>query len=351
MQTITIKAKDTLFFRDGKPFSMGGETFAQGLFPPPPSVIYGAIRSTYIARQLSRGVSLSDAIEKSEALYIHSFGLKIGSDRQMACPKDLIVPNTKKYETRELHLIEAPSNSNNKTPYTLKSKISEKTVNGLFLMDALNIEDYIAGNPGNLPVQKLSEFMISEPKVGIARNPHSHAAAEGRLYRMQFNRLSGKGKREINDLSFEIGFEGIELSEKGWLTLGSDRRIASYETTDAIYPKRVKLDSARFKIYLSTPAVFKEGWIPQAFLKENDLELLTAAIGKPLSIGGWDIKKKRPKPMIKAVPEGSVYYVEAESAEKAQQTVDKINGKSISDNLNGINYKKQGFGIAYAAKV
>ena len=46
---IKIDAIDTLFFKDGKPFSMGDETWADGIFPPPPSVIYGALRSIYFS--------------------------------------------------------------------------------------------------------------------------------------------------------------------------------------------------------------------------------------------------------------------------------------------------------------
>lgn len=49
MPTIEIQALDTLFFRDGKPFDMGDDNWAEGIFPPPPSVIYGALRSAYFA--------------------------------------------------------------------------------------------------------------------------------------------------------------------------------------------------------------------------------------------------------------------------------------------------------------
>lgn len=60
---ISLEAIDTLFFRDGKPFTMGEDNFASGIFPPAPSVLYGALRSAYFAcdvDSLSR-VNSSDA--------------------------------------------------------------------------------------------------------------------------------------------------------------------------------------------------------------------------------------------------------------------------------------------------
>ena len=55
---IRIKALDTLFFRDGKPFTSGEETWADGTFPPYPSVLYGALRTWFITNQKT----LSDEI-------------------------------------------------------------------------------------------------------------------------------------------------------------------------------------------------------------------------------------------------------------------------------------------------
>ncbi len=53
--------------------------------------------------------------------------------------------------------------------------------------------------------------------------------------------------------------------------------------------------------------------------------------------------KKEPKPMYKAVPEGSVYYFEILSGDKNELC--RIHGKSVSDI-----YPEQGFGICYVGK-
>lgn len=49
---IEIQALGTLFFRDGKPFTMGAETYAEGIFPPLPSTIYGALRTGHILAKI-----------------------------------------------------------------------------------------------------------------------------------------------------------------------------------------------------------------------------------------------------------------------------------------------------------
>jgi CRISPR-associated protein Cmr3 len=55
---IELNPLDTLFFRDGKPFAMGEETWADGIFPPPPSVIYGALRTAWFANNIEEFVRL-----------------------------------------------------------------------------------------------------------------------------------------------------------------------------------------------------------------------------------------------------------------------------------------------------
>ncbi|HEC25711.1 MAG TPA: hypothetical protein ENI54_06865, partial [bacterium] len=49
---VEIDALDTLFFRDGKPFTMAENRWADTVFPPFPSVIYGALRSAYFANHI-----------------------------------------------------------------------------------------------------------------------------------------------------------------------------------------------------------------------------------------------------------------------------------------------------------
>ncbi|MDN5331974.1 MAG: CRISPR-associated protein Cmr3 [Tepidanaerobacteraceae bacterium] len=68
--------------------------------------------------------------------------------------------------------------------------------------------------------------------------------------------------------------------------------------------------SRKYKIILNTPSFFEKGWMPDLSRFGVKVKLLAAALGKPMSIGGWDMKANGPKIMARAVPAGSVYYYE-----------------------------------------
>jgi CRISPR-associated protein Cmr3 len=77
-------------------------------------------------------------------------------------------------------------------------------------------------------------------------------------------------------------------------------------------------------------------------------------LGKPKSIGGFDLYKKSPKSISKYVPEGSVYYFEIINADNNnwKEILKNLNFKTIyefynKDNKDYIlleNLKKEGFG-------
>lgn len=110
---------------------------------------------------------------------------------------------------------------------------------------------------------------------------------------------------------------------------------------DVIEDVKAKIDkTGYFKLILITPAFFKEGWKPDMESLGVNAQLISANIGKPVSIGGWDMDENYPKPMSKAVPSGSVYYYKllADSADELMEKVYK----------NGVSYKRssEGFGIS-----
>lgn len=49
---IEMKPLDTLFFRDSKPFSRGEDTWADTIFPPYPSTVYGALRTAWFKQNI-----------------------------------------------------------------------------------------------------------------------------------------------------------------------------------------------------------------------------------------------------------------------------------------------------------
>ena len=97
MLNLHIDAADTLFFRDGRPFTMGEDTHVESVnFPPMPSVVYGALRTAFIS-QNTHLFSLEKLIELSDKLEIKSIALRTSNNNTfLPMPKDLVVPKNKK---------------------------------------------------------------------------------------------------------------------------------------------------------------------------------------------------------------------------------------------------------------
>jgi CRISPR-associated protein Cmr3 len=326
---------------------MGEDSFAQGIFPPPPSVMHGVLRSVFVSQKLEGGHFTETGIQSSAALKLRFLALQIGVDCWFPKPADLLVLKKKK-EARLLQLMTKPKYSNAATPEVLVSTSDEKTEDEPHLVGAATLENYLNGGAGPFGVKPLNEAIVREAKIGIGRNSDTNSAEEGNLYRVFLNRPMVEN---LERLKFLLGFDVLGLSSKGWMALGGERRVAYFAEGEASIPPCPKLEENRFKIYLSTAAVFEHGWKPENLLKKHGLKLVTAALGRTQHIGGWDLEKTLPKTMVQAVPAGSVYYVEAKSKEAAQAAADAIHDHSISDNLNNTDYGAQGFGIAYVGKI
>ena len=100
---LQLEPMDTLFFRDGKPFTMGHDVWASGIFPPFPSVIYGVLRSAYISYYGSLGKfyqgGMKEKIGTPDAkgpFEIRGIFLKKKQDALFPLPLDLVVNKEKK---------------------------------------------------------------------------------------------------------------------------------------------------------------------------------------------------------------------------------------------------------------
>ncbi len=98
-----IIPNDTLFFRDGKPFTMGSETWADSIFPPYPSTVYGAIRSWLIfekggLKKFKEGEFKEELGTENEkgSLSIKGPFLKKNDEVFLPCPLDLVKIKDKK---------------------------------------------------------------------------------------------------------------------------------------------------------------------------------------------------------------------------------------------------------------
>lgn len=351
---LELEPLDTLFFKDGKPFSMGEETWAETIFPPYPSTIYGALRTAWFNENIKEFEKLDkeDFNSKKDPtiqLKIKNIFIKKGNEFLFIIPRDILCNKNKKFQ--RLKLEESFLSSVNNVKLLMNPEDEIFSYESIWI-SLIQIKKYLSNN---LKVKYISNISKSnnifeyESKVGIARDRIKHSAKDGHLYRVNMLRL----KEEVK---IYVDFEGLKFKNLNFLKLGGEGKYVKVFINNKKNEINIPtLDiEKKFLIYLSTPAIFKKGWLPD-WIDENTLEgiifknlnlkvkLITVAIGKPKFIGGFDIAEGKPKPMYKAVPEGSVYYFEIIEGDK--DILKKIHGKSISDI-----YPEQGFGICYIGK-
>lgn len=354
---IQIDPLDTLFFRDGKPFTMGEDSWASGIFPPYPSVMYGALRSAYFSNHVDELKKATEWNDPTKNLKIKGIHFLVGDEDgnnniYLPLPNDCVQRKGDDDNVVSTLRIDelADVKSSCPTRYVLKSTINEKveSVSG-GLIDITSLKKYLEyTNDSFFPILKIADKVLAEPKIGIGISNKTGTAEKGMFYRVGMNRLDG--------LSLLIDFEGLNLPEEGVMKLGGEGKAVCYKKpkehiSPSVYDSKV--DGTMFKLYLSTPAIFKKGWLP-GWMDEYDLigeykglklKLLTASIGKSISIGGFDMKVRKPKPMRKAVPAGSVYYFKIVEGD-LRKVFEIFNQTAISDIDPG-----QGFGIAYVGGV
>lgn len=301
--TIGIEPNDTLFFRSGTPFSIGEETWAETSVLPNPSVLWGALFSTML---INKHITLED---KSK-LIINGIFLqrkemdKISSKILIPAPLDVYKDNErgickKKYIKRETVI----SNYSTSLPYVGKPNTDKKIEDvSNYFIDWI---DFIETYPNeNLSVRIYSSeyFNANIYKVGIARSNDTRTSEEGKLYRMDMNEYK-------SDWEIIVEFEAPNFTDTGILKLGGEGKTAKYRIIPNSVNKPQIKDEANgfFKVYFHTPAFFESGNGLLELSNLKNAKLISASVGRPISIGGFDMEKGKPKPMRKAIPPGTVY--------------------------------------------
>lgn len=333
---IKITPLDTLFFRDGKPFSMGEETWAESSVLPNPSVVWGALFSVLYSN------GLVTPIKDNEKLSIGRLFLCNEENFSLYLPMPLDVFQEKiseKYTYVSKMNFDIISNVSVKDFYLPNSKNQVEGVSNLFL----KIDDFTDcyyREDTNLTTVSLGEIQLSNNKVGIGRNNISRVAETGHLYRVEMTEFK-------DNFSFivECEFDG-DFPKSGILKLGGEGKTASFEVCEdwiaediADLDKNVEQkfnktkNSEKFKLYFSSPSFLKNG----SLLEIENFVTLTSFLGKPLFVGGFDVKENAPKPMLKALARGTTFYLEN------SQTIDyKELREIISNHLKQLN--PNGFG-------
>lgn len=358
---IRINAFDTLFFRDGRPFSMGEDSWASGIFPPAPSVLYGVLRSAFLAQAgFSDENIAASANLKIKKIVLEGELLSNGTQEKLFLPPtDLMELEGGRFKKYSVQTAQAspsnssyhPSLSHQLLPTLIDGEEPEVlATDGYFVIEEA-FQDYLLNSTVSAgSLQAREEFMGLEAKVGIGRENMTRSTAEGQLYRVGLNRMTGSSYK----LHILVEFEGLPLTKNGLLKIGGEGKTAAYESVDeAVNIPCADLSSGYFKLYLASPAIFTKGWLPSWIDKDTlegeyqgvKLKLIAANVGSPQSIGGFDMATRRPKAMFKAVPAGSVYYFQCLEGDSSTLETN-LHGQCISDLR-----QEEGFGLVFLGKV
>jgi len=195
-------------------------------------------------------------------------------------------------------------------------------------------------------ITEADKLFQTEERTGIQKSRMTQSVETGRLYSVEYFRLS-----ENSGFAVEVENTNL-LPPSGILRLGGDNRSARYApglwNEISVEPIKTKIaETKHFKLVLTTPAIFKQGWLPdwinadtmQGQINDIEAKLISACVGKPIGIGGYDFVRNQPKVMKKAVPAGSVYYFELIEGD-VDSLFKNVRLKSISDERT-----QEGFGI------
>ncbi len=355
---LNIKALDTLFFRDGRPFEAAGHGRG-GL--PTPRTLAGALRTALLAdagfdfnalarwrrQEPNQGVDQADLESKiadlltqasSDRTWILSTRfrgpwLALSPDGPTGVVDPLLpVPSI---------LVRGEGESNGSKGSWDRSKPIPPaelpgwpTVGGLWplfrkrsdpdakppggFLRSAGWKAFLRGDsPGHDQWCSLESVCGYDTRTGIGVDPDALTASEGLIYTVQMLALPDKvslyaeillpddtpaGTREVLEACFSSPFP-----------FGGEGRYASATVLGAAFDWQPEIEAGERSLWmLATPAFFEQnGQSPSDRPKIPEGSWLRAAASPaPLAVSGWDVARNGPRPTRFAVPAGSVYFVE-----------------------------------------
>lgn len=309
-----IKPIDTLFFRGAEPLEAGQLT-SNAIFPPPVSVIQGALR-TNVLRQ--RKISFSDYNNGRAGMEVEALIGKSGEEAPFKVTAIFLKKNGKLYSptpvTWYLDDYNSPISSADFTGKEIKvaTLLSQDNLKKLKIVTSSNTLPFIKAEKdaisladtwayidlfskkniklANQDILYPEDLYIFESRTGISlldkeTGKPTHNVQEGALFSAKHIRLK-EGVTIVVGITQDIGLE-----KEGFIKLGGEQRISFYST-------------------ISKPALPNVGerFVATSAVVANK-EVLSKLISsrKPMVIAGWDLAKGFHKKTQTLLPAGSVF--------------------------------------------
>ncbi len=334
--------EDVWFFRDGKPSVIGSDHYLRSIFPPFPSTLYGLVRTQ---RLLEWGVDLHSlgattwgALDERLRREIGEWGsagtlvlrgpwlvrdgkillpapldLRLFTERGRQPEDDRVVGSLRlrpidggrqlRNWSHELAPM-APHEIAGGQWKLWAGEADPESAAGWFVT-VEGMREWIAGGiPACEHFVSGRQLWTIESRTGVGLDSDRRTHAEHQLYTFGFVRL----ERGVA-LGFELSEGDLKMGFAA--RFGGENRVARIEGGPALSGEsglNVPHTAAEgFVTTLLTPALFASGPIPAG------RTVVSAVVPGPALAGGWDLAQRRPKALRRAVPAGSVYWIDGAS--------------------------------------
>lgn len=337
---IQLEPVDTLFFRDGTPFSAGSASQEDvgGLFPPHPASVAGALRAALarlngwtgtgrwpqqLSETLGDGpddlgkISLNGPVllRDGQPLFPAPRHLLGASEGGAWRPRIILRPGTPvACDLGDAIVLPAMP------PHDGGLEVADLKAGDGWWLTRQGVEAVIRGEiPPSTEVVPSRDLWREERRIGLERNDATRTAQEGMLY-------STRHVRPLQGVALGVRISGIP---EAWavpfgqvVALGGESRLAEcreWQGELAIDMPLTAIEAARRLLVVAlTPLDLDEavylGREPLTAL--GNARVISACLSRPQRIGGWDSLTRRPLPLRSVLPAGSVLFCELPESER-----------------------------------
>jgi len=320
---LVLNAIDTLMFRDGRPFNQNdaGASEAVSVFPPYPPTLVGAVRAAlwkqlggqkkdWCDKKLGNGTNWQAGDNRLGPLEFSAPLLL--KDKSPVFPVPLhIVKGKHKNDTKaRTRLAPGPEIESDRGQARFPVVKEDGQLEGIKPTEdrwvtAEGMEKILAGGvPDEDDLIKRTDLWQTEPRVGVGIERTSRTTSDGQLYMATHVRMR-------DDVALYVSLKGWAGDfNKSLRPLAGEHRMAEIANGSLVdLPKEpTHFEDGRWCAIALSPVV------PDKDGKVSGLNgrIISACLGKPVVIGGWDSEQKQPISLRQCIPAGSVWFMQGD---------------------------------------
>ena len=329
MRHIQLRPVDTWFFRGSTPFTAEAspQERVPSLFPPHPPTVAGALRAAIARSNGWNGSGRWDATLHSVVgngpgdlgalCFAGPFLLRNG-EPLFPCPRHLLGAAEHRKWVPCAFLRPGPPVQCDLGQDVRLPQLAESAAEGVKLkpskdlwVRAAGMERVLQGDrPSGRDLVTADDLWTEEPRIGLKRHATTRTAEDGMLYSTRHVRLRA-------NVSLGVGVAGVPDRWRfpdGLVPLGGESRLAECTewAGDQWLKRPVDPAGSRFAVVAVTPVDLDPAVIHErrAIAELGGASVVSACLGRPLRIGGWDSGALRPLPLRNLLAPGSVLFCE-----------------------------------------